>query len=68
MTNTEKIKKDIAVSFDFVEQVINKPDMLDKIPNGSVIRFLDSETENHEKKGESGNKKYVRVKKQFELL
>ena len=62
------IKKDIAISFDFVEQIIGNPDMLEKIPDGSTIRFLDSERENPEKKNEKGNKKYVRVKKQFELL
>ena len=68
MTNREKIKKDMAVAFDFVEQVLASPDMLDKIPDGSTIRFLDSENENREKKVDKGNKQYVKVKKHFELL
>jgi hypothetical protein len=68
MTNREKIKKDMAVAFDFVEQVLASPDMLDKIPDGSAIRFLDSEQENREKKVDKRKKQYVRVKKHFELL
>ncbi len=68
MTNKEKIKKDIAISFDFVEQILNNPVMLDKIPSGSLIRFLDTENENREKKVDKGKKQYVRVRKQFEVL
>jgi len=68
MTNKEKIRKDIAISFDFAEQIINTPEMLDKIPDGSSIRFLDDEIATHENKSDRGRKKYVRVKKQFELL
>ncbi|MEI6436590.1 MAG: hypothetical protein WCP32_17320 [Bacteroidota bacterium] len=68
MTNRERIKKDIAISFDFVEQVVACPEMLEKIPDGSAIRFLNSETGNRENKIEKGKNKYVRVKKHFELL
>jgi hypothetical protein len=43
MTNKEQIKKDIAVAFDFVEQIIDNPDILDRIPDGASITFLDEE-------------------------
>jgi len=68
MTNKEKIKKDIVVSFDFAEKIINEPEILDKISTGSTIRFLDPGTRDHEKKEEKRKKKYVRVRNQFELL
>ncbi|MCX6280044.1 MAG: hypothetical protein NT004_18425 [Bacteroidetes bacterium] len=68
MTNREKIKKDIVVAFDFVDQLLANPEMLEKIPDGSTIRFLDSEKEIREKKNDKGKKQYVRVKKHFELL
>jgi len=43
MTNKEQIQRDIAVAFDFVEQIINNPELTDKIPKGSVITFIDEE-------------------------
>jgi hypothetical protein len=67
MTNKEQIKKDITIAIDFIEQIIDKPDILDKIPNDAVITFLDDENTKAEKKNDK-SKKYVRVKRQFELL
>jgi len=68
MTNKEKIKKDIAVAFDFAEKIINEPEILEKISNGSTIHFLDPGVENREKKEEKRKRKYVRVRNQFEVL
>lgn len=41
MTNNEKIKRDLAIGMDFVESIIQDPDLLDNIPNGAAINFLD---------------------------
>ena len=69
MSNKEQIKKDLVLAFDFIEQVISTPDILDKIPNGSSIIFLDEENTKTEKhKSNLSQKKYVRVKRQFEVL
>jgi len=68
MTNKEKIKKDIAIAFDFAEKIIDDPEILEKISTGSTIHFLDSGAENPEKKAEKRKKRYVRVRNQFELL
>ena len=43
MTNRELIQRDIAVVFDFAEQIIDNPDLLDKIPDGTAISFLNEE-------------------------
>ena len=43
MTNKGQIQRDIAVAFDFVEQIIDHPELTDKIPEGSVITFIDKE-------------------------
>jgi len=43
MTNKEQIQRDMAIAFDFVEQIIDNPDILDKIPDNSMVTFLDSE-------------------------
>lgn len=50
MTNKEQIQRDIAIAFDFVEQIIDNPDTLDKIPDGTAITFLDSENIKLEKR------------------
>ncbi|MBI4647099.1 MAG: hypothetical protein HY738_11040 [Bacteroidia bacterium] len=69
MTNKEQIKRDITVAFDFVEQIIDNPDILDKIPDGAAITFLDGENTKIERNTDKETiKKYVKVKRQFEVL
>lgn len=69
MTNKEQIQRDLAIAFDFVEQIIDNPDILEKIPEGSAITFLDNENVKPEKlKGKKTAKKYVKVKRHFEVL
>jgi len=69
MTNTEKINWDLAIGLDFVESIIAYPDMLDKIPDGSTISFLDNASPKIETKEEQKmNRKYVKVKREFELF
>jgi hypothetical protein len=69
MTNKEQIKKDIAIAFDFVEQIIDNPEILDKIPEGTAVTFLDSENSKPEKPdAKESSKKYIKVKRHFEVL
>jgi hypothetical protein len=69
MTNKEQIQRDLAIAFDFVEQIIDNPDILEKIPEGTEITFLDNENVKREKlKGKNTEKKYVKVKRHFEVL
>jgi len=69
MKNKEQIQRDIAIAFDFVEQIIETPDILDKIPDGTSVTFLDSENVKPEKPvSRSTSKKYIKVKRHFEVL
>jgi hypothetical protein len=69
MTNKEQIQRDMAVAFDFVEQIVENPDIIDKIPEGSAVTFLDEENKKAEKKAKKNPaKKYVRVKRHFEVI
>ena len=69
MTNKEQIQREIAVAFDFVEQIINNPELTDKIPEGSVITFIDEENAKTERQtSKFPQKKYVKVKRYFEVL
>jgi len=69
MTNKEQIQRDITIAFDFAKQMINNPDLLDKIPEGASITFLDDENIKPEKpRDKRPEKKYVQVKRHFEIL
>ena len=69
MTNKEQIQRDIAIAFDFVEQIVDNPDILDKIPDGTSITFLDNENVKPEKLVTKDTaKKYVKVRRHFEVL
>ena len=69
MTNKEQIQRDITIAFDFVEEIIDNPDLLDKIPGGTSVTFLDGENVKPEKRINKGTaKKYIKVKRHFEVL
>lgn len=69
MTNKEQIKRDIVIASDFAEQIIDNPSLLDKIPEGASITFLDDENiKPEESLDKRPSKKYVKVKRHFEVL
>ena len=69
MKNKEQIQRDIAVAFDFIEQIIENPDLTEKIPEESAISFIDDENKKIEKQtSQFLSKKYVKIKRHFELL
>ena len=68
MTSKEKTGKDISLSFDFLEYLVANPKVLEKIPDNSCITFLDNKNAVREKKKTPPHKKYVKVKREFEVL
>ena len=70
MTTKEKIiiKKNISRAFDFLDYIVHNPEMLEKIPNHSSIIFLDDENTIVENNKTISRKKYVKVKREFEIL
>jgi hypothetical protein len=69
MTNKEQIQRDIAVALDFVEQIIDNPGLTEKIPEGSAVTFIDEENTKAERRtSRILKKKYVKVKRHFEVL
>jgi hypothetical protein len=67
MTHKEKVKKDIEMTFDFVRYLIDHPEELAKIPNGSEIYFHDKTSDIPV--GNKVKRKGVRVdvKRNFEI-
>jgi len=69
MNNKEQIKNDLNIAMDFVEQIIETPELLDKIPDGAVVDFLNTEIPKSEKPTSAlQQKKYVKVKHRFEVM
>ncbi len=69
MTNKESVKKDLAVGMDFIKSLIQSPDLIDHIPDGSTVSFLDEAGCKIESTSDQKmQRKYVRVRRSFELL
>ena len=71
MTNKETIKRNIGLTFDFLRQVAKDPSILDKIPDGSTLEFVEKDFSLKEKNRTAKTKtkrKYMRVKSALELI
>ena len=51
MTKKETINRNIGLTFDFLRQVVKNPSLLDKIPNGSTLEFVEKDFAKMEKQG-----------------
>jgi hypothetical protein len=43
MRKDEVVKKNIGLTFDFIRAAVADPNLLDKIPNGAEIEFLETD-------------------------
>lgn len=68
MTNKETVERNIGLTFDFLRQVLKDPSILDEIPDGSVIEFVEKDYAKRETKTSVKPNRYLRVKNQFELV
>jgi len=73
MTNKETIQRNIGLTFDFVNYLIDHKEEVDKLSENFELEFIEKDFSKIESKKEvhsSGpvvNKKYVRVKNSFEV-
>ena len=73
MTKKEKINRNIGLCFDFLRQVVKNPKILDGIPNGSELEFVDKDfpkliIKDGDGRKRKKTKKYLRVKTEMELI
>ncbi len=73
MTRKEKINRDIGLTFDFLRQAIDNPKILEEIPNGSTLEFVEKDFPKTEKaskraKARSDRRKFLRVKSHLEVI
>ena len=72
MTNKESIERNIGLTFDFVEYLIDNPSITETLPDNFEAEFIEKDFSHQEKAIQSKtdshlNRKIVRVKNAFEL-
>jgi hypothetical protein len=72
MTNKEKIERNIGLTFDFVNYLIDHPNATDNLPQQFKIEFLEKDFPNIQKVEEQSpelfqGKMTVRVRNSFEI-
>jgi hypothetical protein len=66
MTKKEKINRNIGLTFDFLRQVADNPGIIDKIPNGSVLEFIEKDFPTVETGKRKTKRRYLKVTSQIE--
>ena len=61
MTKKEYINRNIGLTFGFIQQVVDHPEILEAIPNGAELDFIDKDMPS-KAKGEARGKKIIRYK------
>ena len=72
MTNKETIERNIGLTFDFINYLVDNPSVVDNLPDNFKLEFLEKDFPNIEEKELSQTnsevkRKYVRVRNTFEL-
>lgn len=72
MTNKETIERNIGLTFDFVDHLIDNPNIAENLPDIFNLDFIEKDFPNLEKKellnsDSKLNRKYVRVRNTFEM-
>lgn len=72
MTNKETIERNLGLTFDFVNYLIDNPSVADSLPEDFKLEFIEKDFPNIEKKEQSQAdpkvvRKFVRVRNAFEL-
>ena len=68
MTNKETVNRNVGLSFDFIRQIVKNPEMIDKIENNSTIEFLQKDYPEREKTKRIIADKFIKVKRNFEMI
>lgn len=73
MTNKETVERNIGLTFDFVNQLIEKPELTERLQDEFDIEFIEKDFPNLERQKSSAKmsgirKKLVRVRNTFDLL
>lgn len=72
MTNKKTVERNIGLTFDFVNHLIDNPTLAENVPDDFKLEFIEKDFPNLEKKEQieldtTIKKKFVRVKNTFEI-
>ena len=72
MTNKETVERNIGLTFDFVNHLIDNPILAENLPDDFKLEFIEKDFPNIEKKDQleldpKVKRKYVRVRNTFEI-
>lgn len=72
MTNKETVERNIGLTFDFVNHLIDNPSLAENLPEDFKLEFIEKDFPNIEKKEQLEpdpkiKRKYVRVRNTFEI-
>jgi hypothetical protein len=72
MTNKETIARNIGLTFDFVNYLVDNPSVAENLPNNFKLEFIEKDFPKIKKKAvlqtdSKVNKKFVRVRNNFEM-
>jgi hypothetical protein len=69
MNNKETVERNIGLTFDFVNHLLDNPDLAENLPSDFNLEFIEKDFSNIERKKTDGDNKtkYVRVRNSFEF-
>ena len=68
MTNKETISRNIGLTFDFEKQIVENPELIDKLKDNSTIEFLQKDYPEREHTKRIIADRFIKVKRDFELI
>jgi len=71
MRKDEVVKKNIGLTFDFIRAAVTDPHLLDKIPDGAEIEFLETDLpriETEERANMEGAPVLFKVERNFQMI
>ncbi len=68
MTNKETVNRNIGLSFDFLKQLVDYPELIKEIYNKSTIEFIQKDYPEIEKVDKIVADKFIKVNRSFELI
>jgi hypothetical protein len=68
MNNKEYSERNIGLTFDFLKQIVIDPSILERIPDGALIEFIDKDYAKRESPDSTKPNRFIKVNNQFELI
>ena len=68
MKKEEIVERNLNLTFDFLRQVVKNPKIIDDIPNGALIEFVEKDRPLVETKKTKKPDRYFKVMHQFEKV